>query len=348
MSRLHLGGGTPTLLHPDAMNTLLDRIFAAFGTASDFEFSVEIDPTEANPDLLDLLANRGLSRASIGIQDFSPKVQAAIGREQSFEQTKSVLDRLRSAGVPRVNFDLLYGLPFQTPDSYRQTLDQVLKLAPNRLAIYGYAHVPWVSKRQMMIPESALPGAEARFALAEQSREIFTGAGYDPIGIDHFALPDDGLAVAKREYRLRRNFQGYTDDPATCLIGFGASAISRFPDGYCQNAAATAAYSERVETDGLAGHRGYEMAARDHLIERLIEDIMCYFRLDPEALTAAFPDDARIIKEKLFRLWRRYRDIAVPDKMGFELTPEFQSLARIVAHQLDDFVAGTAAHSRAV
>lgn len=234
MARLHLGGGTPTILSPAAMRNLLTEVFASFDAADDIEFSVEIDPTEAAPALLETLAEFGLNRASIGVQDFAPQVQEAIGRQQSFAQTQAVVEKLRALGVPNINLDLLYGLPHQTSDSFANTLDRVLSLAPDRLAIYGYAHVPWMSKRQVMIKEDSLPDTHARFDLAEMAAQVFTQAGYLPIGIDHFALPSDGLAQAAKEGRLRRNFQGYTDDTAPTLIGFGARPSRVSPKGTCK------------------------------------------------------------------------------------------------------------------
>jgi len=234
MVRLHLGGGTPTLLSPKMMTTLLNTIFDAFDQTYDFEFSVEIDPTEARSDLLDVLVDCGLNRASVGVQDFNPSVQAAIGRLQSFDETESVVNYLRRKGVKSLNVDVLYGLPHQTRESYAETLRTVLLLRPDRLAIYGYAHVPWMSKRQVLIKEGDLPDNQMRFMLSSQTVKLMKEAGYGSVGIDHFALPHDNLIKVSRKGGLRRNFQGYTDDPARYLIGFGASAISLFPQGYCQ------------------------------------------------------------------------------------------------------------------
>ncbi|MEM9716600.1 MAG: oxygen-independent coproporphyrinogen III oxidase, partial [Pseudomonadota bacterium] len=256
IARLHLGGGTPTLLSATAMHKLLVCIFDNFSPTSDFEFSVEIDPTEASDDILSTLTKWGMDRASIGVQDFDPAVQEAIGREQSFEDTKRVVDVLRDAGLKSLNMDLLYGLPHQTEPTIRRTLEDIKSLSPDRLALYGYAHVPHVSKRQVMIPTDDLPDPRQRFKLAEIAQTVLSDSGYVTLGIDHFAKPDDGLAQAAAAGTMKRNFQGYTDDPCVTLIGFGASAISKFRQGYSQNAVATAAYVERVQASGMVGHRG--------------------------------------------------------------------------------------------
>ncbi len=228
ISTLHLGGGTPTLLDPDQFNRLMDRLKTAFPIAPETEFSVEIDPCELDELRLDALAARGLSRASVGVQDFAPEVQASIGRIQSIETTEDAIIGLRTRGIESINLDLLYGLPHQTEATLSETLACVLDFAPERIALFGYAHVPWMARRQKLIPEAALPNAEARLELAALARQTLLDAGYVAIGIDHFALPGDGLTQALTEGRLRRNFQGYTTDTAETLLGLGASSISRF------------------------------------------------------------------------------------------------------------------------
>ncbi|MCG6883375.1 MAG: oxygen-independent coproporphyrinogen III oxidase [Silicimonas sp.] len=331
MARLHFGGGTPTLLDTELMNRLCEAIFSTFAPSPDFEFSVEIDPTEASDSVLDTLGAWRLGRASIGVQDFEPRVQKAIGRVQSFEQTKSVVDRLRGLGVDSINFDLVYGLPFQTRESLNETLQDVLSLAPDRLALYGYAHVPHMSKRQVLIPSEDLPDTRGRFSLAELARERLMADGYSAIGIDHFGLPNDSLAKAAAEGRLRRNFQGYTDDPCRTLIGFGASAISEFAQGYVQNAVATAGYAGRIANGVLAGHRGYAMSVRDHMVSDLVQGLMCYGRIDTEALAAAHPkmaDEARIICAYIAT---EFSDAVKVSATGLEIREDARSLTRVIA-----------------
>ncbi len=331
MARLHFGGGTPTILNTELVNRLCEAVYTRFEPAEDFEFSVEIDPTEAAEATLDTLADWRLGRASIGIQDFAPPVQDVIGRLQSYEQTRHVVDYLRKLGVASLNFDLVYGLPKQTEASLIRTLDHVLALNPDRLALYGYAHVPHMSKRQVMIPEEELLDARTRFRLASMAREKLTGSGLVPIGIDHFATAEDSLTRAANEGALRRNFQGYTDDPCETLIGFGASAISHLPGGYVQNAVATAAYAERIQTGGLAGHRGYSMHSIDWMMSDLVQDIMCRGGFDGDKLKTRHPLFARQIEAIETSLKEQFPDALDVTGETIAIRPEAASLARIIA-----------------
>jgi oxygen-independent coproporphyrinogen-3 oxidase len=288
MGQLHWGGGTPTILPPALIHRLARAIRAVFDPTETFEFSIEIDPTLVDRAKIDALAAEGLTRASIGIQDFAPEVQQAIGRKQPFAVTQACVADLRAAGITSLNTDLVYGLPHQTEARIADTIEKVLTFAPDRVALFGYAHVPWVSKRQKLIDEDALPDGVARFHLAEFAADRFRQVGMHAIGIDHFSRPGDALARAQSAGRLRRNFQGYTTDDCQTLIGLGASSISRFPGGYVQNAPATAAYIQRIIAGGLAGSRGYAMAGEDALRARAIEFLMCDFRLDLKDLESEF------------------------------------------------------------
>lgn len=348
MGRLHLGGGTPTILTPRIMGKLLDAVFAVFKRSDDFEFSVEIDPTEASPELLGTLVDYGMNRASIGVQDFDEQVQAAIGRMQSLEQTWDVVRFLRDHGVKAINLDLLYGLPFQTQDSFRTTLDHVIAMDPDRLAIYGYAHVPWMSKRQVLIKEDTLPDTMARFELANIAHDVLTAKGFMPIGIDHFAKTTDSLYRADQSGGLRRNFQGYTDDPSPTLIGFGASAISRFKGGYQQNAAATSAYQERVLDSGFAGHKGYRMTVTDDLVAAMIEELMCRFRFPTQQLQEQFPEQSAVIRQTAVSLMSQYADVFCLTAGGLEMLAGTHPLVRVVASYVDRFTAEGVAHAAAI
>lgn len=332
VTRLHLGGGTPTILPVPLMTKLLNAVAQAFDLSELAEFSVEIDPTEIDAARLSVLADAGLSRASIGVQDFDPRVQDAIGRTQSVAATAETVAMLRDAGIAPLNIDLLYGLPFQTKDSLSRTLDEVLELGPTRLALYGYAHVPWMSKRQMVIPSDALPVPEARFDLFELAQRRLVDAGYLQIGIDHFARPEDGLAVAMHEGRLGRSFQGYTDDRVPRLIGLGASSISRFPEGYVQNQPATALYQTTVGEGRLAAYRGIGLSAVDRAKGDVIEELMCYHEVSLDRLPAATPDVAQ---------WLADLAAARPDAMSFDgkrlvLADWARPLVRIFAAELGE------------
>ena len=279
LSRLHWGGGTPTMIPPDLIRELAETIFDMAPLSPNGEFSVEIDPNEVDAPRLDALAAAGMNRASIGVQDFDPEIQRTIGREQSYELTKSVADMIRDRGVHSLNADILYGLPHQTTLRIGQSVQKLLTLSPDRVALYGYAHVPWMSRRQQMIPSDAIPKPEERLRLFDVARRMFTRAGYAEIGIDHFARPDDGLAIAAATGHLRRNFQGYTDDTAPVLIGLGASSISRFPQGYAQNASGTSDHTKAIRAGQFSTHRGHVFGGEDLLRARLIEALMCDFRV---------------------------------------------------------------------
>lgn len=348
MRRLHLGGGTPTLLSATLMRQLLDRLFDHFDVADGFEFSVEIDPTEAKPEVLAVLAARKMTRASVGVQDFTPNVQHAIGRVQSFRQTQDVIQTLRKNGVRSLNVDVLYGLPFQTAQSIAETLDRIVSLRPDRLALYGYAHVPHVSKRQVMIPETALPDPEKRYVLAQLAKDRLTTMGYVSLGIDHFALPGDSLTIAARTGAMSRNFQGYTDDPCTTLIGIGASAISRFAEGYVQNAVSTSAYIERVRTSGLASHKGIALSAEDHFVSTLINDVMCRGVIDKAALAAAFPAFSPLLAQLVARVTQRFSELVTDSPDQLTVDPAFLAATRLIAAELDLARAQEHLHSLAV
>lgn len=347
MGRLHWGGGTPTILPPPLIHRLSKAIRSVFPTADEFEFSVEIDPTMVDRAKIDALAAEGMTRASIGIQDFDPEVQQAIGRLQPFDITRACVEDLRAAGITSLNTDLVYGLPHQTLARLEDTIDKVLTFAPDRIALFGYAHVPWVSKRQKLIDESALPDDLARYTLATRATERFVQAGLAPIGIDHFAAPGDDLAVAHDAGRLRRNFQGYTADSCQTLIGLGASSISRFPGGYVQNAPATAAYKQRIVQAIFPGSRGFEMTADDQLHARAIETLMCYFTLDLDDLSRDYGPSAYTLRPCLEGIETRFKPFARLVGQRISIAPEGRSLTRIIASTLDQHVPEGVRYSQA-
>lgn len=347
MGRLHWGGGTPTILPPPLIHRLAQAIRDVFPPADDFEFSVEIDPTMVDRAKIDALAAEGMTRASIGIQDFDPEVQAAIGRMQPFDITRACVDDLRAAGVRSLNTDLVYGLPHQTNARIEDTIDKVLTFAPDRVALFGYAHVPWVSKRQKLIDEDALPDDLARYVLATLAAERFVAAGLTLIGIDHFARPGDDLETALQAGQLRRNFQGYTADSCQTLIGLGASSISRFPGGYVQNAPATAAYKQRIAAGEFAACRGYQMTAQDQLRARAIECLMCEFTLDLNDLASEFGAQAFALEPSLRLMAERFFPYAVLDGRKLTIAPEGQPLTRMIASVLDQHVPEGVRYSRA-
>lgn len=280
VSHIHFGGGSPSILQPDDWCRVLERLHARFHIAAGAEIAVEIDPRSLSNEQVAALAEVGVTRVSLGVQDFDADVQRAVNRIQPFDLTRSTVERFRAVGIPAINIDLMYGLPGQSERSIVRTMDQVVGLAPDRLALFGYAHVPWLKRHQQMIDESALPSARERLAQFGAAAERLVAAGYVWIGLDHFAKPDDGLTTAFRAGRLRRNFQGYTDDPAKVLLGFGASAIGELPDGYVQNFTKVPDYAKRLAAAELPVQRGVRLTADDRLRRAIIEKLMCEQAVD--------------------------------------------------------------------
>ncbi|SDZ57632.1 oxygen-independent coproporphyrinogen-3 oxidase [Jannaschia faecimaris] len=344
VGHLHLGGGTPTFLPPQQMARLFAMLDADFPRAPGAEISVEVDPTELDDARLDALAAGGVTRASLGVQDFDPRVQAAIGRPQSFDQTRAAVEGLRARGIDAINLDLLYGLPHQTAETLRKTVDLALSLNPDRLALYGYAHVPWASKRQVMIKEADLPDAVTRLALTMQASAQFEAAGYRPVGIDHFARPEDPMARAAADGTLRRNFQGYTTDMARTLIGLGASSISHLPQGYVQNAARTADWKARLAQGRLTAVRGHALTPTDRLEGAVIERLLCDFTVDP--MTFHDPTAARRLIARAAREWS---DAVTVDSAGvLRVNDDAQHVARMIALEMDAYASPAGRHSVAV
>ena len=348
ISQIHFGGGTPTLLPPYMIRELGAAVRAFRPLAEDLQFSVEIDPTEVDQARIDALAEIGMTRASIGVQDFDPIVQQSIGRDQSFEDTRRVVDMLRAAGITSLNMDILYGLPFQTKERMADSVQRVLSLSPDRVALYGYAHVPWMAKRQVMIPADELPSAEQRLELFDTARELFLWDGYEEIGIDHYARPDDSLALANRNDTMRRNFQGYTDDTSDVLIGMGASAISRYPQGFAQNVSASSKYATYIEEGHLATERGHTMSVDDLLRSDMIESLMCNFAIDCKALAARHHKTESEIFAMTTRMRERFHDQLVIEDGVIKLNESARLIARLCAQEVDAYAMPEGRHSRAL
>ncbi|MBK5932633.1 oxygen-independent coproporphyrinogen-3 oxidase [Rhodovulum imhoffii] len=348
LSRLHWGGGTPTLLTPDMMRELADTIFSAAPLHDDGEFSVEIDPNEIDEARLDVLAAAGMNRASIGIQDFDPQIQSVIGRIQSYDVTRDAVDLIRSRGIDSLNADILYGLPHQSNERIAESVQKLLSLSPDRVALYGYAHVPWMARRQSMIPADALPTPEARLKLYETAKKLFLWDNYREIGIDHFARAEDGLAVALDAGKLRRNFQGYTDDTAPVLIGLGASSISKFPQGYAQNLSGTSDYTARIRDGRFATGRGHTFTEDDNLRARMIEALMCDFRIDAAEITETFDISKARLNEMFQEVADGFPGFIDLSNEGFAIVEEGRPLTRMIARGFDAYDLSKAGHSSAI
>lgn len=350
VSALHLGGGSPSMLKPEDLLKLVATIRAGYVVSDALEFSIEIDPNDMTPDRYDGLAEAGVSRISVGVQDFDPRVQEAINRIQTLEQTRAVVEGMRARGVRSANLDVLYGLPHQTLATLRMTIDAALSMRPDRIALFGYAHVPWMKTHQKMIDEAALPDFAARLEQAVMAAEQIVAAGYVAIGIDHFALPGDELAQRAAAGTLRRNFQGYTSDAAPALLGFGASAIGGLPQAHVQNVTATGEYVRQIAEHGLAVARGVALSPDDRMRGYVIERLMCEFAVSVDDIRGRFGGRAvAVIKDMRNAAAEDVDGLIAFDGARFAITPEGRPFARLVAAQFDAYLPnGAGRHSVAV
>ncbi|MDJ0612333.1 MAG: oxygen-independent coproporphyrinogen III oxidase [Rhizobiaceae bacterium] len=281
IASLHFGGGSPSMLKPVEAKLLSEVLEKVFRFLPSTEVSVEVDPNDTSEEMIEALACLGMTRASLGVQDFNPIVQDAINRPQSFEDTWELVERLREAGISSLNIDALYGLPFQTKNSIKKTIRQILSMDPDRIALFGYAHVPSIKKHQNLIDVRNLPEDAERIEQSLAARAEILNAGYEAVGIDHFAKKADALAISKRNLTLRRNFQGYTTDRADLLLGFGASSISSSDKAYVQNTVATGNYMRLVTDKKSVAERGFVLSSDDQIRAYMIEKLMCNFQIDP-------------------------------------------------------------------
>lgn len=293
VDQMHFGGGTPTFLSNEEMRRVITAIDRHFSLKTDDtgEYSIEIDPREADAETVAMLRTLGFNRLSLGVQDIDPQVQQAVNRIQPISLTRTVLDAARVEGFQGVSFDLIYGLPHQTPDSFRRTLDSVIEMAPDRLSLFNYAHLPTRFKPQRRINEADLPTAAQKLTILGQSIEQLTDAGYVLIGMDHFARPDDPLAVAQANGTLHRNFQGYSTHAECDMVAVGVSSISQVGGVFSQNTRELAQYHEALATGHLPIERGYVLTPEDHLRQRVIMALISHFRLDFAEIEAEFGID---------------------------------------------------------
>ena len=282
ISHLHWGGGTPTALVPDDLERAMVAVREAFRVTEDAELAIESDPRTLTAKMIERIGKLGFTRASFGVQEFDPTVQKAINRIQPPDMVQQSVDGLRAAGVSGINFDLIYGLPHQTVETLLETIRICVDMKPDRIALFGYAHVPWMAKKQRLIDEAALPGPEERLLQSQAAAEALTEAGYVAIGLDHFALHSDSMAQAANAGTLRRNFQGYTTDQAETMLGVGATSIGRTPSGYLQNLSETGAWARSVEAGELPVGKGVAFKQDDALRGQVIERLMCCGEVDLE------------------------------------------------------------------
>lgn len=350
VTHIHWGGGSPTMLKPDDVRALGNLLRENFDIAPTAEFGIEIDPRGFDAQMAKALADAGVTRASLGVQDCDPAVQRAINRFQPMDATAECVAMLRDAGISRLNIDLIYGLPHQTVTGLRATIDSVWPLDPDRLAIFGYAHVPHFKKHQNLIPESALPGAEERYAQAEAARARLCEFGYQPIGLDHFAKPDDPMAVAQRCGHLSRNFQGYTTDDAPALLGLGASSIGSLPQGYVQNIADVPGYRAAVLSGRLPVARGVRLSFEDRLRRAAIERLMCDMSVDLDDIAARNGATREQFREPLQTLQDLSRDgIVSIEDARVTIPDDHRIAARVVCAAFDSYLSnGLGKHATAI
>ena len=340
VSQLHLGGGTPTFLSDEGLRELMGMIRRGFVLAPGGEYSVEVDPRTVDEQRLALLAELGFNRLSFGVQDFDPEVQKAVHRVQPAEKVFALVASARKLGFESVNVDLIYGLPRQTPESFDRTLEQVVQLSPDRIALYAYAHLPERFKAQRRIVTAELPMASAKVPMLARSIEVFLAAGYVYVGMDHFALPQDSLAVAKRQGRLHRNFQGYSTQPDCDLIGLGVSAIGRIGATYSQNAKTLDEYCDAIDHGHLPVVRGLALT-RDDLVRRaVIMALMCQGKVLFEPMEQSWLIDfRRYFGPELERLQEMAgQGLVTVNPDGVEVTPTGWFFVRGVAMVFDKYL----------
>lgn len=344
VTHIHWGGGTPSLLPARRLIELAGLMRVAFNLRPGLEHAMELDPRYVTRDLAITLAAIGITRTSLGVQDLDADVQKAIGRVQPLSVVRAATEHLRDAGITSINFDLMYGLPNQSQHTILDTVAHTLELRPSRIALFGYAHVPWMKKHQRLINESALPDPEQRRELARVAREALIAGGYVAIGLDHFALPDDSMAVAHKSGALKRNFQGYTTDTGETLIGLGVSSIGRLPQGYVQNASDTGAWARSLASGRLPVARGFAMSSEDRARADIIEALMTDHRVDLGQVRAQHGLPASCFQDSLGKLAPLAGDgLAMLDGDIIVIPEDAQPYVRVVAAAFDAYLGQPAA-----
>lgn len=344
VDQLHWGGGTPTFINHQQMRTLMRITGEHFSLRDDDsgEYSIEVDPREADAETIGVLRELGFNRLSLGVQDFDPAVQKAVNRIQSEQESWAVMEAARREGFKSVSVDLIYGLPLQSVASFSATLDKVIAAGPDRLSVFNYAHMPQLFKTQRQLDAALLPSAETKLAILGLTIEKLTTAGYLYIGMDHFARPDDELAAAQREGTLYRNFQGYSTHADCDLVAMGATAISKVGASYSQNLKNLDEYAARINGGGLAVFRGVELTDDDTLRREVITRLICHFELDYAAIEAGYGIDfGRYFADALARLDGFVADgLLSLDERGLRVRPRGRLLIRNICMQFDRYLSG--------
>lgn len=344
--QMHWGGGTPTYFSPDQLSDLMATYRERFHFVDGAELAIEVDPRVTSQDHLDRLVELGFNRLSMGVQDLTPEVQKAITRDQSYEQTAELMEYARKVGFTEgINLDLIYGLPRQKLDTFDGNLDQILGLRPDRVAVYSFAYVPWIKGHQKKLDKETLPSPELKLQLYLRAMERFLEAGYEPIGMDHFALPEDELAVAAREGRLHRNFMGYSVMPASDMIAFGISGIGEVQGAFFQNEKKLSSYYEALDAGRLPVSRGYVLDEDDRVRQYVIQQIMCNFRIGKEDVGRRFGVDFDRYFARSLEALAGVRDAGFVeiDAQGLRVKEEGRLFVRNVCMAFDRYLEAKAA-----
>jgi oxygen-independent coproporphyrinogen-3 oxidase len=342
VEQLHFGGGTPTFLSHDELRQLMGQLREHFNLLDDDsgDYSIEIDPREADWSTMGLLRELGFNRVSLGVQDLDPAVQRAVNRLQTLEETRAIVEAARTLQFRSVNIDLIYGLPLQTPERFARTVDEIIALQPDRLSLFNYAHLPERFMPQRRINTSDLPSPADKLAMLHASIEQLSAAGYRYIGMDHFALPDDELASAQEDGSLQRNFQGYTTHGHCDLIGLGVSSISQIGDLYCQNSSDLAEYQAMLEQDQLATLRGLHCNEDDRLRRAVIQQLICHFQLRFADIEQAYAID---FQSYFAEIWPQLQQMASDglirlSAQGIDVQPAGRLLVRSLCMLFDRYL----------
>jgi oxygen-independent coproporphyrinogen-3 oxidase len=350
VAHIHWGGGTPNIVSATQLIKVMQVLRTRFDVRHDAEIAIEIDPRTLTMAHVGAFAMMGVNRASLGVQDFDDTVQRAVGRIQPYETTAQAVQWLRNAGIRSLNLDLMYGLPHQTVGTVIDSIRRALMLEPDRIAMFGYAHVPWMKRHQALLPADTLPDAAERLRQMQAAGMAIRRAGYVAIGLDHFTRPEDGLAQSQRNGRLHRNFQGYTTDEASTLIGFGTSSIGMLPQGYAQNESSTAAYRKALSSGRVATARGIELTTADQMRRAIIERLMCDLAVDLGQLAPTYGEDPRAFQPELETLDLMALDGLVA-RQGYRISipDEARPMLRSVCAVFDRYLSATPSkHSQPV
>lgn len=337
--QLHLGGGTPTHLTPSQLDDLFSYIHDEFSLNSNAEKSIELHPSVTSIDHMQVLKDYGFNRISVGVQDFDPNVQKKLNRHQTYEETKEIVDFARTNGFDGVNMDLIYGLPYQTPEGFDDTIEKTFELLPDRIALYSYAHLPNIVKHQAGIPLDVIPNGSNKLDFFLMAREKFLNFGYEQIGFDHFALPEDEITKSFENKSLRRNFMGFTTKAGTDMVAFGYSGISELHTCYAQNSKDMGEYESMIQKYGVSTVKGHKMSEEDIIRKQVIMDWLCQNELDYTDLQTKYGEKAKNfiqISENLFPDFQDIDFVEITDN-GWKATPTGKLFARVIASSFDEY-----------